>query len=305
VLVGGASTRFGSDKSRAVLGGESLIDRALHTLREAGATRLAYVGGPPRTDAGLPAQHVADNETLAACMLRGIVAALAHAEHIGADRALIIACDLPLLRAASARALLSALDDEHVDVAVARGEQDHWSCIAIRSGMGAPLRESLAHGELAVHRADCQRHRWRANCPSRDRRARTHQHERRCDAARHHRCRSTAWVAWGAVPIREISASDLATIIERGGAVVDVREPDEYREGHVPGAKLVPLGAVPESLEAFRKSVPVYVICRSGARSMRACEFLHEAGITNVVNVAGGTVGFAALGHELSTGDQA
>ncbi len=153
VLVGGASTRFGSDKSRAVLGGESLIDRALHTLREAGATRLAYVGGPPRTDAGLPAQHVADNETLAACMLRGIVAALAHAEHIGADRALIIACDLPLLRAASARALLSALDDEHVDVAVARGEQDHWSCIAIRSGMGAPLRESLAHGELAVHRA--------------------------------------------------------------------------------------------------------------------------------------------------------
>lgn len=86
-------------------------------------------------------------------MLRGIVAALAHAEHIGADRALIIACDLPLLRAASARALLSALDDAHVDVAVARGEQEHWSCIAIRSGMGAPLRESLAHGELAVHRA--------------------------------------------------------------------------------------------------------------------------------------------------------
>ena len=107
------------------------------------------------------------------------------------------------------------------------------------------------------------------------------------------------------MPIREISASDLATIIERGGAVVDVREPDEYREGHVPGAKLVPLGAVPESLDAFRMSVPVYVICRSGARSMRACEFLHEAGITNVVNVAGGTVGFAALGHELSTGDQA
>lgn len=104
--------------------------------------------------------------------------------------------------------------------------------------------------------------------------------------------------------IREISAGELATIIERGGAVIDVREPDEYREGHVPGAQSVPLGTVPESLDVFRKAVPVYVICQSGGRSMRACEFLHDAGVTNVVNVAGGTMGFAALGNALSTGDQ-
>jgi rhodanese-related sulfurtransferase len=106
------------------------------------------------------------------------------------------------------------------------------------------------------------------------------------------------------VSVREISASELATLVERGGAVVDVREPDEYREGHVPGARLIPLTTVPDSLDVFRQAVPVYVICHSGARSMRACEFLHEAGITNVVNVAGGTAGFAALGHDLRTGDQ-
>lgn len=104
--------------------------------------------------------------------------------------------------------------------------------------------------------------------------------------------------------IREISAGELATILERGGIVVDVREPDEYREGHVPGATLVPLGNVPESLEVFRKAVPVYVVCMSGGRSMRACEFLHDAGVTNVVNVAGGTMGYAALGNTLTTGDQ-
>jgi len=153
VLVGGASTRFGSDKSRAMFGGRSLLDRMLHTLRDAGAAHLAYVGGPTRDDASLPAHHVADDETLAACMLRGIVAALAHAEHIGADRALIIACDLPLLRAASARAVLRTLDDERVDVAVAHGEQDHWSCIAMRSGTLTNLHDSLARGERAVHRA--------------------------------------------------------------------------------------------------------------------------------------------------------
>ena len=106
-----------------------------------------------RSDVQLSAHHVADKQELAACMLRGIVAALAHAEHIGADRALIIACDLPLLRAASARAVLHALNDERVDVAVAHGEQDHWSCIAIRSRLHAPLRDSLVRGELAVHRA--------------------------------------------------------------------------------------------------------------------------------------------------------
>jgi molybdopterin-guanine dinucleotide biosynthesis protein A len=136
-----------------VFGGESLLDRSLRTLRDAGATHLAYVGGSMRSDVQLSAHHVADEQALDTCMLRGIVAALAHAEHIDADRALIIACDLPLLRAASARAVLHALNDEQVDVALAHGEQDHWSCIAIRSSLQAPLRDSLVRGELAVHRA--------------------------------------------------------------------------------------------------------------------------------------------------------
>jgi rhodanese-related sulfurtransferase len=106
------------------------------------------------------------------------------------------------------------------------------------------------------------------------------------------------------VSIREISAGELAVIIDRGGVVIDVRESDEYHEGHVPGAVSIPLGSVTDSVEAFRKTVPVYVICASGGRSMRACEFLHNSGVTNVVNVAGGTMGFAALGNTLNAGDQ-
>lgn len=104
--------------------------------------------------------------------------------------------------------------------------------------------------------------------------------------------------------IREISAGDLLVIIERGGVVIDVREPDEYHEGHVPGAVSIPLGTVPDAVEQFRRTVPVYVVCASGGRSMRACEFLHNSGVTNVVNVAGGTLGFAALGNTLNVGDQ-
>jgi len=84
--------------------------------------------------------------------------------------------------------------------------------------------------------------------------------------------------------------------------LVDVREPSEFVDGHVPAAQSIPLSSVPENMEKFRSNDKVYVICHSGARSMRACEFLHDAGITNVVNVAGGTSGWIALGNEVETG---
>jgi len=107
------------------------------------------------------------------------------------------------------------------------------------------------------------------------------------------------------VSVREITAGDLALLLERGSVVIDVREPGEYREGHVPGAISVPLGTVPESVDLFRSSTSVYVVCQTGGRSMRACEYLHDVGVTNVINVAGGTMGFAALGNPLVLGDQA
>lgn len=152
VLVGGRSSRFGSDKSEAEYRGEKLLHRALRTVRDAGATHLAYVGGPARDDLDELVQHVADDAAHETCMLRGIVAALGHAARIGADRALIVACDVPLLRAESGKAVLLALGELH-DVAVARGNEDHWSCVAMRTGMLAPLRGALERGERAVHRA--------------------------------------------------------------------------------------------------------------------------------------------------------
>jgi len=104
------------------------------------------------------------------------------------------------------------------------------------------------------------------------------------------------------VMIREIAAGELRALLERGAVVVDVREPDEYAEGHVPGAVNVPLATVPENLDVFRRPVPVYVVCHSGGRSMRACEFLVGQGIDTVINVAGGTSGYAALGHPVQSG---
>jgi len=106
------------------------------------------------------------------------------------------------------------------------------------------------------------------------------------------------------VSVREITIDELKIALSNGSVVIDVRESDEYESGHVPHAKHVPLGTIPNNMDLFRSDADVYVVCHSGGRSMRACEFLHDQGITNVVNVIGGTAGWIALGNAATTGQQ-
>jgi|APGre2960657505_1045072.scaffolds.fasta_scaffold47318_2 rhodanese-related sulfurtransferase len=103
--------------------------------------------------------------------------------------------------------------------------------------------------------------------------------------------------------VQEISVNDLVDLVESGSLVIDVREPDEYASGHIPGAILVPLSTVLQNSGEFLSEDTVFVVCRSGGRSMQACELLHDNGIVNVVNVAGGTMGWISLGNEVVTGD--
>jgi rhodanese-related sulfurtransferase len=103
------------------------------------------------------------------------------------------------------------------------------------------------------------------------------------------------------VAISEVSVDQLADLLVQGARLIDVREPAEYAEAHVPGAVLVPLGTVPDRLDALRGDGPAYVICRSGGRSMQACEFLALLGI-EAVNVAGGTIGWLESGRPHATG---
>lgn len=101
--------------------------------------------------------------------------------------------------------------------------------------------------------------------------------------------------------IAEISVDDLVERLAEGARLIDVREPIEYEEAHVAGAVLVPLGTVPDNLDQFRGDGPVYVICRSGARSLRACQYVAAHGI-EAVNVAGGTMAWIESGREYATG---
>jgi rhodanese-related sulfurtransferase len=103
--------------------------------------------------------------------------------------------------------------------------------------------------------------------------------------------------------IPEISVDELATVLEAGARVIDVRETEEYVSGHIPGAVHVSLGTVPDEVDAFRGEGTVYVICAGGGRSMRACEFVAGHGI-DTVNVAGGTRAWIQSGRAVVQGSQ-
>lgn len=70
--------------------------------------------------------------------------------------------------------------------------------------------------------------------------------------------------------------------------ILDVREVDEYENGHVPDSKNYPLSQLNQQFIDLDSSQSYHVICQSGGRSAMACEFLAEQGF-NVTNVMGGT----------------
>lgn len=89
--------------------------------------------------------------------------------------------------------------------------------------------------------------------------------------------------------MKTITTTELQEKLEAGQPlqVIDVREDDEVAAGMVPDAKHIALGTLPERIEEIDGTQPVHIICRSGRRSERACEFLESNGI-EAINVEGG-----------------
>lgn len=107
-----------------------------------------------------------------------------------------------------------------------------------------------------------------------------------------------------------ISPQELHDAVQAGKNVelIDVRTPVEFREVHVSFARNVPLDQLDAAqLAAGRTgtSPPLYVICRSGGRGQQACSKLLAAGLTNVVNVEGGTQAWDQAGLPVVRGPQA
>ncbi|GAB3140637.1 hypothetical protein GCM10027290_11780 [Micromonospora sonneratiae] len=103
--------------------------------------------------------------------------------------------------------------------------------------------------------------------------------------------------------MREVDIAAFAVAHANGATVIDVREPVEYAEGHVPGAHCVPLAQLPASLGSLPRHRTVYAICASGNRSRVAAELLERAGF-DARSVAGGTAAWARAGHPVTRGSR-
>jgi rhodanese-related sulfurtransferase len=99
----------------------------------------------------------------------------------------------------------------------------------------------------------------------------------------------------------DIDVTELEKVLASGAQLIDVRTPEEYAAGHVPGAVLVPLGFALDdpAIQALDKETPVYVICQSGGRSARASDQLAAGGF-DAVNITGGTGAWKASGREIA-----
>jgi molybdopterin/thiamine biosynthesis adenylyltransferase/rhodanese-related sulfurtransferase len=90
--------------------------------------------------------------------------------------------------------------------------------------------------------------------------------------------------------IDQVDAQSARELVSDGAAVVDVREREEWNEGHLPGAHHVPRGHLESRIEGAvpDRSSPVLVYCASGNRSIFAAKTLEELGYENVVSLSGG-----------------
>ncbi len=304
VLIGGVSRRMGRDKAAIEIGGRSLAALVADELVAAGADEVLAVGGVEGRAAVAPSttRWVADDWP-GRGPVGGVATALGTAR---SDVVVVVACDLPALDAATVGRLVTALADaEDADVAVARSTRGREPMIAswrrraraelvrlLDAGDGAGLHlalDALAAVEVSVDDAVVTN----LNRPE--------------DLAAFLSAASSVGTLPAAptrrsqMDVPEIDVDALAVQLAAGRPLVDVREPDEYAEARVPGARLLPLGSVPDRVGEVPSDGTVYVVCRTGGRSAQAVAFLREQGI-DAVNVSGGTLAWLESGREADRG---
>lgn len=101
---------------------------------------------------------------------------------------------------------------------------------------------------------------------------------------------------------KEVSVDQAHQLRSDGAFMLDVREPDEWNSGHIPGATLIPLGQLPDRLNELPVDQEIVVVCRSGNRSATGRDILLNAGFNQVTSMAGGMNEWAAKNYEIVTG---
>lgn len=90
--------------------------------------------------------------------------------------------------------------------------------------------------------------------------------------------------------VKSISADELQEALKtpKGKQLIDVRDPNEYKTGHIQGARNIPLTQIGSAVNGIPKDKETFLICATGFRSAQATRILKKQGFTNLNNVAGG-----------------
>ena len=100
-----------------------------------------------------------------------------------------------------------------------------------------------------------------------------------------------------AEPFVRVNVSEAQRLIESGDiAVIDVREPNEYAEGHIPGVTLVPLNSLLARPREYLTRDNILFVCALGQRSAVACEMAAAVGFEKLYNLEGGTTAWSKAG---------
>jgi rhodanese-related sulfurtransferase len=102
--------------------------------------------------------------------------------------------------------------------------------------------------------------------------------------------------------VPEVEVEEGRRLLDGGAFLLDVREGDEWDAGHAPEAQFIPLGEVTARFGELPRDRRIVVICRSGARSDRAAQFLTGRGV-DAVNLSGGMRAWAAGGYDVVATD--
>ncbi|MEX1185997.1 MAG: rhodanese-like domain-containing protein [Gemmatimonadaceae bacterium] len=104
--------------------------------------------------------------------------------------------------------------------------------------------------------------------------------------------------------IREVTPAEVAALRERGEPAVylDVREPNEWNLGRIPGAVFLPRGHLESKVEdAAPRDARVIVYCARGNRSALAADTMQQMGYENVASMSGGFLQWAMEGREVES----
>lgn len=101
--------------------------------------------------------------------------------------------------------------------------------------------------------------------------------------------------------VDEIGGQELSSSSSEGALLLDVREPQEFAAGHLPGAVNLPQAELASRLDEVPRDRQIITICAHGSRSMRSAQFLKQQGIPNVLSLAGGTEDWRESGRPIET----